>query len=148
MNKSRAPGAVDPKRSALMARVRQKDTTPEMIVRRVAHGLGYRFRLHRTSLPGSPDLVFPSRRVAVFVHGCFWHRHEGCPKSTVPKTRQEYWLSKFKDNVTRDERAVAELELRGWLVIVIWECETTSPEKVAGRLKAFLEGIVPSRSEV
>lgn len=131
-----------------MARVRQKDTTPEMIVRRVAHGLGYRFRLHRTSLPGSPDLVFPSRRVAVFVHGCFWHRHEGCPKSTVPKTRQEYWLSKFKDNVTRDERAVAELELRGWLVIVIWECETTSPEKVAGRLKAFLEGIVPSRSEV
>lgn len=111
-----------------MSRVRSKDTSPEMRVRRFAHAMGLRFRLHRRDLPGKPDLVFPRYRTVVFVHGCFWHRHEGCRKSTSPKSRVEYWETKFRANVERDTRNTTELALMGWRVLTIWECETKNSE--------------------
>jgi DNA mismatch endonuclease, patch repair protein len=107
-----------------MSRVRGKDTTPEMRVRRAAHALGLRFRLHRKDLPGKPDLVFPKHRVALFVHGCFWHRHPACSKASMPKSRKEFWREKFDANVARDARAEAALEKMGWRVVKVWECET------------------------
>jgi DNA mismatch endonuclease (patch repair protein) len=116
---------IDPKRSALMARVKSKNTKPEMTVRRIAYALGYRYRLHRRDLPGSPDLVFVSQRKAIFVHGCFWHRHEGCRRTTMPKTRAKFWQSKFDANVSRDHKNVVALQSAGWKVLVIWECEAT-----------------------
>lgn len=130
--------AVDPRRSALMSRIRGRDTKPELVVRRLAHALGYRFRLHRKDLPGSPDLVFPSRRQAIFVHGCFWHRHSGCSKTTTPKTRADFWNKKFEANKERDARQHAELAAMGWDVLVVWECETKYLEFLAGRLREFL----------
>ncbi|WP_404406194.1 very short patch repair endonuclease [Pelagibacterium halotolerans] len=138
MNKSRNPVDVDPSRSALMARVRQKGSAPEMVVRRISHALGFRHRLHRASLPGSPDLVFPSRKAVIFVHGCFWHRHDGCPRSTTPKTRREYWEAKFRDNVARDRRVMMELQRQGWSAMVIWECETRDQNLVAKKVDRFL----------
>jgi DNA mismatch endonuclease (patch repair protein) len=129
---------VEPKRSALMARVRDRNTKPEMLVRRLAHALGYRFRLHRRGLPGTPDLVFPARGVVIFVHGCFWHRHVDCRHTTTPKTRAAFWRAKFEANVIRDAVAVARLEAEGWRVLVIWECETKNSEALANRLKTFL----------
>lgn len=116
--------SVAPERRELMARVRAKDSRPELIVRRTAHALGFRFRLHQRGLPGTPDLVFPRLRKAVFVHGCFWHRHDGCPRTTHPKTRASYWQQKFAQNVERDRRAQAKLRSLGWEPIVVWECET------------------------
>src|SRR5437868_4961254 len=95
-------GRVDPKRSALMAKVRAKNSKPEIGVRRLAHALGFRFRLHRRDLPGTPDIVFPRFKKVVFVHGCFWHSHKGCPGATMPKTRARYWATKFNENATRD----------------------------------------------
>ena len=132
------------RRSWLMSRVGAKNTTPEVRVRKAAHGLGLRFRLHRKDLPGTPDLVFPGRRVALFVHGCFWHRHSGCPKASNPGTRADYWAKKFRSNVERDIRVKSELEASGWRVVVIWECETKDAnglmrilrEQVAGELNA------------
>lgn len=121
-----------------MSRVRGKDTTPEMIVRRVAHGLGYRFRLHRRDLPGRPDLVFPRRRAVIFVHGCFWHHHEGCPKASLPKSRTEYWKEKFRTNRERDVKALAELERLGWRSMVVWECETKDRMALAEQLARHL----------
>lgn len=114
-------------RSLLMARVRQRDTKPEMLVRRAIHGIGYRFRLQRRDLPGSPDIVLPKHKLAIFVHGCFWHRHPGCRLASTPKTRVNFWASKFVANIARDERAIEELQRLGWRVAVIWECETRSP---------------------
>ncbi|MDX8518725.1 very short patch repair endonuclease [Mesorhizobium dulcispinae] len=125
-------------RSALMARVRGANTKPELIVRRAAHALGYRFRLHRRDLPGSPDLVFPRLRVALFVHGCFWHRHENCRRATTPKTRTLFWSTKFEANVRRDQRVVAELAALGWRSEIIWECETINPEKLRVELHSRL----------
>lgn len=118
------------RRSWLMSRVRSKNTSPEMRVRRAAHRRGLRFRLHRRDLPGSPDLVFPKYRLAVFVHGCFWHRHPGCRKASQPKSRSEYWREKFEANVARDSRVQAELGASGWLVVTIWECEAKGDEQV------------------
>ena len=126
------------RRSRLMSRVRGKDTTPELVVRRLAHGLGYRFRLHKKTLPGKPDLVFPRLRVAIFVHGCFWHRHRGCPKATMPKSRVEYWAEKFERNVERDARVVRALEEAGWTVHTIWECETKDRDALRHRLSDLL----------
>ena len=120
-----------------MSRVRGKDTSPEVRVRRIAHALGLRFRLHRRDLPGRPDLVFPKHRVALFVHGCFWHRHPGCRKATDPKSREDYWQAKFSGNVKRDARVVIQLEELGWRVETIWECESKSNDMIAEKLKAF-----------
>lgn len=126
------------RRSWLMSRVGGKNTTPEIVVRKVAHSLGLRFRLHRKDLPGTPDLVFPKWRTAIFVHGCFWHRHAGCPKASNPKTRAGYWRKKFESNVRRDNRNVKLLRKQGWSVLTVWECETKKVERLGGKLaRAF-----------
>lgn len=117
------------RRSWLMSRIGGKNTTPEIRVRKAAHALGLRFRLHRKELPGTPDIVFPKRRVVLFVHGCFWHRHPGCRKATAPSS--EFWAKKFASNVQRDRRAAADLKKLGWRVVTIWECETKDPEKLS-----------------
>ena len=124
-------------RSWVMSRIRGKDTRPELFVRRLIHAEGFRYRLHRKSLPGSPDLVFPSRRKIIFVHGCFWHQH-GCKVSKLPKTRTAYWSEKFERNRIRDEENRAELELLEWRVLVVWECETKSHDKLKARILNFL----------
>lgn len=129
---------VSPQRSRHMARVRSKHTKPEMDVRSYAHRLGFRFRLHRKDLPGSPDLVFPSKSKVVFVHGCFWHRHPGCRYATVPKTRRPFWDNKFRDNVKRDMRTLNELKQNGWDSLVIWECQVKD-NSFKRILKEFLE---------
>lgn len=137
-------------RSALMALVGPKDTKPEMIVRRLLHRAGYRYVLHAPDLPGRPDLVFRPRRKAIFVHGCFWHRHSGCRRATTPKTRREFWLAKFAANVERDARIAMELEAAGWDAVVVWECETSNPAALRDRLTGFLGppvGHRPHRAE-
>lgn len=125
-----------------MALVRSSDTKPERVVRKLAHGLGYRFRLRRRDLPGSPDLVFPGRRAVIFVHGCFWHRHDapGCWRSRLPKTRPEFWVPKLNGNVARDAGVEAALRGMGWRVLVIWECETIPSRRatLSARIVAFL----------
>ena len=122
------------RRSELMAGVRGRDTAPELAVRRIAHRMGLRFRLHRNDLPGRPDLVFPKHRLAVFVHGCFWHRHEGCRYASTPKSRAAFWTEKFAANVERDARQEAALRTLGWRVLVIWQCETRDEAAVERRL--------------
>ena len=126
------------KRSELMRRVHSANTGPEIAVRRLAHKLGLRFRLHRKDLPWSPDLVFVRQKTCVFVHGCFWHRHEGCRKASIPKSNVTYWTKKFSDNVERDSRVTKGLEGLGWRVLIIWECETTHLETLANRLQLEL----------
>lgn len=110
-------------RSRNMSRIRGRDTGPEWIVRRLLHRLGYRFRLHRKDLPGKPDIVLPKYRVVVFVHGCFWHSHPGCPRSTRPVQNREFWDAKLDRNSDRDQENRENLEALGWKVIVIWQCE-------------------------
>ena len=124
-----------------MSRVRSKNTGPEMLVRRLVHGLGYRYRIHAKDLPGRPDIVFRSRRKVIFVHGCFWHQHEGCRKSQLPKSPEirEYWRAKLLGNARRDHRNVATLFELGWEVLVVWECETKKPGEVVRRVKDFLQ---------
>ncbi len=124
-------------RSWVMSRIGGKDTKPELFVRRLIHAEGYRFRLHRKSLPGSPDLVFPGRKKAIFVHGCFWHQH-GCRISKVPKTRTAYWTEKFERNRARDEKNRLELVCLGWQVFVVWECETRHDQQLKHRILEFL----------
>jgi len=126
-------------RSELMGRVRGKNTQPELLVRRLVHSLGYRYRLHRSDLPGRPDLVFARKRLVIFVHGCFWHRHARCRKATTPASNREYWQSKFRQNRTRDKRNQRDLEKLGWRVVVVWECETRDLELLEERLRAELE---------
>lgn len=118
-------------RSRMMAAVRSKNTKPEVRVRRALHALGARFRLHRRDLPGTPDIVLPGRRLAIFVHGCFWHRHTGCRLTTMPRTRAEEWAAKFYANVARDRANVEKLEASGWRVATIWECETREPKALS-----------------
>jgi DNA mismatch endonuclease (patch repair protein) len=125
-------------RSWLMSRVKGRNTLPELVVRKLVHGLGFRFRLHGKSLPGKPDLVFASRKKAVFVHGCFWHRHAGCKYATSPKTRRKYWNEKFVANVERDRRTVGKLRRAGWSVMTVWQCETKRPATLEKRLDRFL----------
>lgn len=127
-------------RSAHMARIRKADTKPELVVRRLAHALGYRFRLHRRDLPGTPDLVFPRLRKVILVHGCFWHQHPGCRLARLPKSRPEYWLPKLERNQTRDRDNAAALAAAGWHVAVIWECETKDRAALEARLTSFLGG--------
>lgn len=126
-------------RSEVMRRVKGKDTTPEKTIRSLLHRLGYRFRLHRSDLPGKPDIVFPSRRSAIFVHGCFWHGHDCARGARMPKTNADYWLQKISRNRARDEKHLAELEKLGWRTLVVWECEMKEMEVVEARLRAFLE---------
>ena len=121
-----------------MSRIKGRNTTPELAIRRIAHGLGFRFRLHRRDLPGSPDLVFPRYQTVIFVHGCFWHRHDGCRYAYRPKSRIQFWTKKFEENVARDERNEAALRNLGWRVLVIWECETRDHDLVRARLLAHL----------
>lgn len=125
-------------RSANMARIRGKDSVPEMRVRKAVFGMGYRYRLHRRDLPGSPDLVFVGSRKIIFVHGCFWHRHAKCKLAAMPKTRPDFWAEKFKKNVARDRSALEKLSKLGWRSLVIWECETQDPAKLEVILQEFL----------
>jgi DNA mismatch endonuclease (patch repair protein) len=106
----------------MMSGIRGKNTRPEIAVRRYLHARGFRFRLHRRDLPGKPDIVLPKYRTAIFVHGCYWHRHEGCKYATTPSTNREFWQQKFHENVERDRRHQAQLADAGWNVLVIWEC--------------------------
>lgn len=122
-----------------MARVRGRDTGPEMIVRRMVHGMGYRFRLYGRALPGRPDLVFRSRSKVIFVHGCFWHRHKDCALARVPKSRLDFWQPKLEGNRVRDEHNVRTLKADGWSVLTVWECELSSLEKLAKRVRRFLD---------
>ncbi|ETD85197.1 very short patch repair endonuclease [Rhodobacter capsulatus] len=127
-------------RSRMMSGIRSVDTRPELALRRRMHALGLRFRLHRKDLPGSPDLVFPRFRAAVFVHGCYWHRHPGCPNATTPSTRVTFWSEKFEANVRRDQRAETLLLSTGWRVAVIWECVLRrNPDAVAQELDEWLQ---------
>ncbi len=126
------------KRLLILAAVHSKDTSPEMGVRGIVHRLGYRYRLHVKALPGCPDLVFPSRRRVIFVHGCFWHRHPKCRYSTSPKTCEEFWQAKFVSNVARDRRARRELKRMDWAVLTVWACELKKPNKLTERLNEFL----------
>lgn len=121
-----------------MRAIRSSNTKPERAVRSIAHAMGLRFRLHRRDLPGTPDLVLPKHRTAVFVHGCFWHRHEGCRAASLPKTRTDYWQAKFDRNVARDAKARGELTARGWKVVVVWECDVKNQDAVRALLRDTL----------
>ena len=116
-------------RSANMRAIRSKDMKPELAVRRLAHAMGYRYRLHRKDLLGKPDMVFPCRRAVIFVHGCFWHRHKGCSIATTPKSNTAYWIDKFEQNKVRDQKVKKKLQTLGWRVFVVWECEVSSSKK-------------------
>lgn len=127
-------------RSHRMALIRGRNTRPELLVRRLIHGLGYRYRLNRKDLPGSPDLVFPARRAVIFVHGCFWHRHPDpfCPLARLPKSRREFWLPKLEANRVRDVSVLDRLRIAEWRVLTVWECELRYMEAVEGRIVEFL----------
>lgn len=125
-------------RSENMRRIRSKNSKPEMLVRQLVFSMGYRYRIHYTRLPGNPDLVFPVRRKAIFVHGCFWHRHPGCKYATTPKSNQEFWEPKFERNQVRDQEVQTALKGEGWKTMVIWECETRNEEKLRKRIQRFL----------
>ena len=127
------------RRSEMMAGIKGRDTKPELVVRRIAHMLGLRFRLHRKGLPGRPDLVFPRRRLAVFIHGCFWHRHVGCRYAYTPKSPIGFWTRKFAENVARDRRNEEALRELGWRTLVIWECTTRNEEVVRQYLQERIE---------
>ncbi len=129
-----------------MSAVRQKNTGPETIVRQILHGLGLRFRLHRKDLPGTPDIVLPKHRTVVCVHGCFWHRHGGCSKTTTPKTRVEFWQEKFDRNVDRDLRNESALLDQGWSVLVVWECEIRDRACLRERLSRVFTPLGPRAS--
>jgi len=126
------------RRSENMRRIRSRDTSPEMAVRRLLHGLGYRYRLHLKDLPGKPDLVFPKRGCIVMVHGCFWHGHPGCRESRMPSSNQEYWVEKLERNYARDRAHLRTLKRLGWRVMVVWECETKSIGTIRSKLTRFL----------
>jgi len=126
------------KRSANMRAVRSANTKPEMVVRRAAHAIGFRFRLHRKDLPGTPDLVFPGLKIALFVHGCFWHRHSGCPRAALPTSNVDFWRQKLEQNFARDQRAQSALREAGWRVEVIWECELAQPSAAQELLRQIL----------
>jgi DNA mismatch endonuclease, patch repair protein len=127
------------RRSRMMARVRSKNTSPEIRVRQAAHAMGLRFRLHRSDLSGKPDLIFPKLKTALFVHGCFWHQHPGCKRAQVPKTQPHFWLSKFQTNIARDQRNAEALSRAGWRVAVIWECETKDEKTLSVALRRSLK---------
>ena len=129
-------------RSWNMSRIKGRDTTPERTLRSLLHRAGFRFRLHDTKLPGRPDLVLPKYRAAVFVHGCFWHRHQGCKNAANPKTNVDFWQEKFRGTVERDRRNAAALTALGWRLIVVWECELKrNPESVTRQVAHRLQEV-------
>ena len=130
------------KRSAVMARVKSTGTKPELLIRRILTDLGARYRLHRKDLPGSPDVVMPGRKLAIFVHGCFWHGHDCARGARVPKANRDYWLAKVARNTARDGRNVTDLTAAGWRVETVWECEMKDREGLRERLAALLEATV------
>lgn len=117
-------------RSRMMSGIKGKNSLPERLVRRLLFAAGFRFRLHRRDLPGTPDIVMPGRKIAIFVHGCFWHAHKGCKYAKVPATRPDFWIAKLQANVERDQRAIEELTVMGWRVLCVWECATRNHETV------------------
>ena len=121
---------VSEQRSRNMSAIKSKNTKPEIIVRKLLHSMGYRFRLHRKDLPGSPDIVLPKYKTVIFVHGCFWHRHENCKYASTPKTRKEFWENKFKVNLKRDAEVQEKIKNIGWQSVVIWECEIKNQSKL------------------
>jgi DNA mismatch endonuclease (patch repair protein) len=139
MKNNEIPSSIDPYRSALMARVRQRNSAPERAVRQILRTLRISYGLHRKSLPGTPDITVPSRQSVILVHGCFWHRHPECPKATMPKTRKAFWGDKFERNVARDKRDASALRRLGWKVVTVWECECRQPIKLANRLARLLK---------
>lgn len=122
------------RRSWNMSRIRATNTKPELVVRSVLHGMGFRYRLHVRALPGCPDIVLPRWKCAVLVHGCFWHRHRGCHLAYTPKSRKAFWTKKFVGNVYRDKKALTELRHLGWRVLVVWECELQDHDRLTQRL--------------
>ncbi len=129
------------KRSRMMSGIRSKDTKPEMLVRSFLHARGYRYRLHRKDLPGKPDIVLSRLRVCIFVHGCFWHHHQGCKYGVLPKSRTDFWKAKLLANVARDEKTVDTLASIGWTVIVVWECELRRSDLALHGLRDRLKAI-------
>ncbi len=125
-------------RSRIMAKVRGENTSPERLVRSLVHRMGYRFRLHRKDLPGKPDIVLPRHKKIIFIHGCFWHQHEGCPHAARPTSNTEYWNKKLDRNMIRDREHLQKLEYLGWNVLIVWECETRDHDKLLEKLKGFL----------
>lgn len=132
------------KRSSIMAQVRSKDTKPELVVRSILHRLGYRFRIHRKGLPGKPDIVLPKHSTVIFVNGCFWHGHPDCKRSSLPKSRQDFWKEKIEANVERDRRAQEKLTKQGWNVVIVWQCQISSESDWA---KSLMESIHEPRKD-
>lgn len=133
------PDVFDPQqRSRVMAKVHGANTTPELAVRSIIHRMGYRYRLHRKDLPGKPDIVLPRHKKIIFVHGCFWHQHEGCKAADRPTSNTDYWNKKLDRNVERDKRHREALEAMGWKVLVVWECQLKDRERLVGVLSEFL----------
>ena len=125
---------VSEQRSRNMSAIKSKNTKPEIKVRKVLHSMGYRFRLHSKDLPGSPDIVLPKYKTVIFVHGCFWHRHENCKYASIPKTRQEFWNKKFEENIKRDSEIQDKIKNLNWRSVVIWECETKNIENLRDKI--------------
>ena len=125
---------VSEQRSRNMSAIKSKNTKPEIKVRKILHSMGYRFRLHSKDLPGSPDIVLPKYKTVIFVHGCFWHRHENCKYASTPKTRKEFWNKKFTENKKRDSEIQEKIKILDWRSVVIWECETKNIENLRGKI--------------
>ena len=136
--KKKANHIISASRSKNMSAIKSKNTNPEIAVRKLLHSMGYRFRLHRKDLPGSPDIVLPKYKTVIFVHGCFWHRHENCKYASTPKTRKEFWENKFKLNLRRDSEVQEKIKSIGWQSVVIWECEINNKFVLKDILKKFL----------
>lgn len=141
-SETQADAKIDPVRTSIMRAVRRADTQAEMVVRHALFAAGYRYRVNVRGLPGTPDIVLPGRRIAIFVHGCFWHRHEGCRFATTPRTRAEFWQDKFTRNVARDAAKRGQLEAAGWRVVEIWEC-AVKDSSFEGPLLELLESVPP-----
>ena len=125
---------ISEQRSRNMSAIKSKNTKPEIAVRKLLHSMGYRFRLHRKDLPGSPDIVLPKYKTVIFVHGCFWHRHQNCKYASNPKTRREFWEKKFKENIERDKKTQEKLKNLGWKTKIVWECEIKDKDFDLNRL--------------
>ena len=129
---------VSEQRSRNMSAIKSKNTKPEITVRKLLHSMGYRFRLHKKDLPGSPDIVLPKYKTVIFVHGCFWHRHQNCKYASNPKTRREFWEKKFKENIERDKKTQEKLKNLGWKTNIVWECEIKKQDKLIKKIEDFL----------